>query len=111
WPSLPSLLAAVRKIRSPQRTGVEFPVPGNLVFQRRFLVSLHSSGTLELPAYPCPLGPRHEAHPSALLLAFWGAARPDPDRMRKQVQKAQGAIDREMVRPLMVHLLRQREGR
>src|SRR5438270_13530163 len=46
-------------MRSPQTIGVECPLPGRVVFQRMFLVSLHSTGGLASGATPVPSGPRH----------------------------------------------------
>ena len=55
----PEGIAVVMKIRLPQITGVEWPLPGRGVFQRMFLVSLHSVGGLPVGATPVASGPRH----------------------------------------------------
>jgi hypothetical protein len=62
------------KMRSPQTTGVELPLPGIATFQRTFLVSLHSTGGAAVGATPVMSGPRHcgqklSALPSAALAA------------------------------------------
>jgi hypothetical protein len=50
-------MAVVRNIFSPQRTGLEFPLPGIAVFQRTFSVSLHLVGAspTAIPSAAIPL--------------------------------------------------------
>src|SRR5215475_5746408 len=51
-------MAVVRKIRSPQITGVEKPRPGIATFHLMFFVSLNSTGAA-VRAMPLKKGPRH----------------------------------------------------
>src|SRR6476646_5939305 len=66
---LASLLAWVRKILSPQTTGVELPGNSSGAFQRTFSLPLHLSGTFVSAQWPCPVGPRHAGQLSARALA------------------------------------------
>jgi hypothetical protein len=56
--TLPVGTAVVRKIRSPQITGVEKPRPGIAIFHLIFFVSLNSTGAA-VRAMPLKKGPRH----------------------------------------------------
>src|SRR5262245_29310694 len=56
---VPSSYAVVKKIRSPQTIGEEWPRPGTAVFHKIFSVADHLSGYPEPDANPCPEGPRH----------------------------------------------------
>src|SRR5262249_3065077 len=58
WATLPVGTAVVRKIRSPQITGVEKPRPGIAIFHLMFFVSLNSTGAA-VRAIPLKKGPRH----------------------------------------------------
>ena len=53
----PVLMAVVRKMKSPQTTGLELPSPGMSVFQRTFSVALQVSGASPT-AMPSAAGPR-----------------------------------------------------
>ena len=50
---------------SPQTIGVAEPLPGISIFQRRFCVSLHSTGGSAAGASPVARGPRHCGQPSS----------------------------------------------
>src|SRR5262245_19427944 len=65
--SLPSAL--VRKMRSPQMTGVESAMPGIGSFQTMFFFSLHSTGSLVSLQMPSLVGPRHCGQLSARTFA------------------------------------------
>src|SRR5262245_59143544 len=71
-------ITAVRKMRSPQTTGEEWPRPAIGVFHLMFLVSLHSVGTPVSVEMPCPPGPRHcdqlAAGPATAFVGFGLAA-------------------------------------
>src|SRR5438105_7235599 len=56
--TLPPLLAIVRKMRSPQMTGVELPGWSSLTFHLTFSFALHFMGRFFSVQYPCPVGPR-----------------------------------------------------
>src|SRR5690606_17907327 len=55
----------VRKMRSPQTTGEEWPVPGMAVFQVTFSVSDHFRGKPFSALVPSPRGPRQAGQFSA----------------------------------------------
>src|SRR5262245_17013171 len=59
-------LAWVRKMRSPQMIGVEFPADGKATFQRTFSVTVHLTGKSFSPDTPAPAGPRQLGQFSAL---------------------------------------------
>src|SRR5690349_12009831 len=56
----------VRKMRSPQRTGAECPLPGNSTFQL-MSASLIFVGMLLAWLMPVPFGPRKRVHSWAVL--------------------------------------------
>src|SRR5437870_1067255 len=56
--SLPFSRAAVRKIRSPQMIGDDWPIPGSCVFQTTFSAD-HFTGRPVSVECPSCLGPRH----------------------------------------------------
>src|SRR5260370_20058919 len=72
--SVPSAAAVCRNRRLPQTIGDEWPLPGMLIFQRMFSLSLHWTGTSLSAAVPVPLGPRNRDHSAA------PAARPKLNR-------------------------------
>src|SRR5262245_50673605 len=57
----------VTKIRSPQTTGEECPLPGMGAFHRILSFSLHRTGTFVSVLVPSPFGPRHCGHSPARL--------------------------------------------
>src|SRR4051794_14905885 len=60
-----SLLAWVRKILSPQTTGVELPGNSSGVFHRTFSLPLHRRGRFVSAQCPWPVGPRQAGQLSA----------------------------------------------
>src|SRR5262245_10279611 len=56
--TVPSLLAWVRKMRSPQMTGVPLPGWASLTFHLTFSFGPHFNGTSFSEQWPCPVGPR-----------------------------------------------------
>src|SRR5262245_222151 len=59
--ALLSVSALRRKIRSPQRTGEEWPTPGRLTFQLMSF-SVQFAGMVVASLSPVPLGPRKRDH-------------------------------------------------
>src|SRR2546423_1481611 len=58
--------AAVRKIRSPQRTGLESPRPGSAIFHTTFLLLLHCVGAFRLRLLPSSAAPRQQGQSASL---------------------------------------------
>src|SRR6185369_1915370 len=65
----------VTKIRSPQTTGDEWPLPGSGIFQRTFSVALHLTGKPVSSDVPSRLGPRQPDHSSGPAWASVPSAR------------------------------------
>src|SRR5688572_19407159 len=63
--TVPPWLAWVRKMRSPQRTGVELPGYSSGTFHLTFSLGPHVNGRPFSVEWPWPVGPRHAGQLSA----------------------------------------------
>ena len=77
-----SVSALSRNIFSPQRTGVECPTPGRLVFQLMSF-SVHWAGIVVASLSPLPFGPRKRDHSWAEAEMEQQIRRPVSDRTAK----------------------------
>src|SRR5579872_2881668 len=72
-------MTEVTKMRSPQTTGEDQPVPGMSVFQATFSVVLQVSGSLGFSVTPVDSGPRNWGH--------WSIVAADRDTAKDSVRR------------------------